>query len=362
MDVQHFSIPLSQFDATQLPAGAREPGTPAFSDAVLLYFVKKYATSGLSAVVTVDDEIRVTTFPNTYSDPMDVALDLLNQGDIKKAIPILESLARERPRNSEVLYNLGIAHSELGEFDQAIMRLKQLVKIDPTHANGLVGLGVAYQRLGNAALAEQFLTRAVEVEPSNPYAQRNLGSVLGGGGKLPAAIAHLRKAHELAPNDPAATFGLGRSLVDLGDDDGVDEGYKLLKEVIARFPGTKFDELAREACTAVAAKSMRARVGGGLRPDVVMYIVSAMDVFAKQGDAKRREIAFEIAMLGTKGLDINDPMPKYQLKSLPGNFSGLNLSAIMYAAFRQMEPSLNTGIDYSKEYDAAAALRGAGSS
>lgn len=358
MDVQHFSIPLSQFDATQLPADARDPATSAFKDAVLRYFVEKYATSGLSAVVAVDDEIRVTTFPNSYSDPMDVALDLLNQGDIKKAVPILESLARERPRDRDVLYNLGIAHSELGEFDQAIMRLKQLVKIDPTHANGLVGIGVAYQRLGNTALAEQFLTRAVDVEPSNPHAQRNLGSVLGSGGKLSAALTHLRKAHELAPNDPAATFGLARSLVDLGGEDNVDEGDRLFKDVIARFPGTHFDEMARESRTALAAKAVHARVGGGLRPDVVMYIASAMDVFVNQGDAKRREIAFEIAMLGTKGLDINDPTQKYQLKSLPGNFSGLNLSAIMYAAFRQMEPSLNTGIDYSKEYDAATALRG----
>jgi hypothetical protein len=75
-------------------------------------------------------------------------------------------------------------------------------------------------------------------------------------------------------------------------------------------------------------------------------------------ETKRREIAFEVAILGTKGLDINDPTKRYELKSLPGTFSGLHLLAIMYTAFGQMDPSLDSGIDFSKEYQAAMALRG----
>lgn len=64
--------------------------------------------------------------------------------------------------------------------------------------------------------------------------------------------------------------------------------------------------------------------------------------------------------VGTQSRDINDPTRKYQLKSLSGKFSGLSLSAIMYAAFRQMEPSLNMGIDDGKECGAATTLRGSG--
>lgn len=89
----------------------------------------------------------------------------------------------------------------------------------------------------------------------------------------------------------------------------------------------------------------------------MMYITGAIETFERLGDAKRREIGFEVAMLGNSGLEINDPAQKYQLKSLPGDFSGLHLVAIMYTAFRQMDPSLNAGIDFSKEYEAALSFR-----
>ncbi len=36
-------------------------------------------------------------------------------------------------------------------------------------------------------------------------------------------------------------------------------------------------------------------------------------------------IVYGIAMLGTKGLSVKDPSGKYALRSLPGNFSGLQL-------------------------------------
>jgi len=46
-----------------------------------------------------------------------------------------------------------------------------------------------------------------------------------------------------------------------------------------------------------------------------------------------KRIGFEIAMKGRGGFDTTDPAPKYQLKSLPGDFSGLNLVCYMYVAF-----------------------------
>jgi len=63
-------------------------------------------------------------------------------------------------------------------------------------------------------------------------------------------------------------------------------------------------------------------------------------------------------VLGSSGLDVNSPEPKYELKELPGKFSPLNLCAWMYVAFQQISPETNMGIDFSKEYTAALALRG----
>ena len=90
----------------------------------------------------------------------------------------------------------------------------------------------------------------------------------------------------------------------------------------------------------------------------MMYIAGALDSFKKQGAQKRQAIALEIAILGRSGLDINDPDEKYSLKSLPGKFSGLHLLAIMYTAFQQIDPTMDTGVDFAAEYKAAMEMQG----
>ena len=89
--------------------------------------------------------------------------------------------------------------------------------------------------------------------------------------------------------------------------------------------------------------------------DAVMYITYAIKILTKEGATRRQQIALEIALKGQSGLDINDPEPKYTLKTLPGKSSGLHLFSIMYAAFRQIDPSMDAGIDPSAEYQTAAA-------
>ena len=69
-------------------------------------------------------------------------------------------------------------------------------------------------------------------------------------------------------------------------------------------------------------------------------------------------IGVEIAILGQNGLDLTIPNKKYTLRSLPGEFSGLHLCSIMYAAFKQFAPNDDVGIDFSKEYKAAKASFG----
>jgi hypothetical protein len=89
----------------------------------------------------------------------------------------------------------------------------------------------------------------------------------------------------------------------------------------------------------------------------MMYIAGALQTFKKLGAQKRQAIALEIAVLGRNGLDINDPADKYTLKSLPGKFSGLHLLAIMYTAFRQIDPTMETGADFGAEYQAALEMQ-----
>ena len=113
---------------------------------------------------------------------------------------------------------------------------------------------------------------------------------------------------------------------------------------------------AEQSRTAFGNKRLKAGSVGGFRPDVMMYIAGALQTFKLLGPAKRQAIALEIAMLGRLGLDINDPADKYKLKSLPGKFTGLHLLAIMFTAFRQIDPTMETGADFGAEYQAALQL------
>jgi Flp pilus assembly protein TadD len=340
-----FTLPVTRFDTNLLPPDARQIGTEPFKQAVLAHFAAQYASRGEQAVVSVDaKEISVLVVPRG-ENPFGFVLSMLQSGRIKEATPYLEALTKTDPGNAEVLYNLGVAYSELGHYDEAIIRLKRVVSLSPKHARAWTAIGVAYQRMGKRDQAMEPFQKAVEADPTDGYAQRNLGAMLMSTDRKQEALQHLREAYKALPDDPQTSYGLAAALEAAGGDENVTEADRLYRLVVERFPA----EPARQARTKLAHETMRSQVGGGLRPDVLMYIAGALDTFEKVGPAKQKQIAFEIALKGQSGLNINDPEQKYTLKSLPGTFSGLHLVSIMYTAFRQIDPEMDVGVDLQKE-------------
>ena len=352
-----FTIPLHRFDTNLLPADARQVGTDAFKTAVMMHFAAEYAAQGQTAMVTVDDqEITVMAFPAEAS-ALDFVMPMLKAGKIAEAVPYLESLTKSAPANAEVLYNLGIAYSELGQYDEAIIRLKRAVQLDPGHAHAWVGIGTAYHRMRKPEEALDAFEKAVEANPDDGYTRRNLGGLLIGFKRIDEAVTHLRRALDLMPDDPQAIFGLATALEQLSTREADEEADGLYLRFIEEHPNSPMAEQAEKARTAFAHKRLKSSAVGGFRPDVMMYISSALQTFKQLGQQQCRTIALEIAMLGRNGLDINDPTDKYTLKALPGRFSGLHLLAIMYTAFRQIDPTMDTGADFSAEYQAALEMQ-----
>jgi hypothetical protein len=114
--------------------------------------------------------------------------------------------------------------------------------------------------------------------------------------------------------------------------------------------------MARTALSRIAQDSFKSATPGMLRMDAVMYCLGAMERFDAMSRDEVQDITFEIAMLGTRGLDVNDSTQKYQLRSLSGNFSGLHLVFIEYVGFKIVDSSLDLGFDLSKEYATAESL------
>lgn len=90
---------------------------------------------------------------------------------------------------------------------------------------------------------------------------------------------------------------------------------------------------------------------------VAFYCLDALNYFATVPREQLQAVTFEIALLGRSGLDPNNRTSKYNLASLPGKtFSALQLLAWMYTGFQELEPGLDSGLDFAKELEMARAM------
>ena len=358
MEPLSFRILLSDFDVDVLPVGSDllKDDPERLREAVTDFFVRHFRKIGGRAQVASDGKtVSIQWYPDALSGRdaiVDYSIELLRQGDYGNAEPLLRTILSRYPEDSKVLMNYGMMLSDVGRLDEAVEHLSHASRVTPDSADVWNALGVAYQRRGDRDSAKAALKRSEDIEPDNPYMLRNLGALLADDSPE-HALAYLEKAVELLPDDQQAGYGYALCLHQLGR---FDEADSVLIRVIEIAPHTEVAERCRELRTDIAQKNLRGAVGGGLRPDVVMYCVAALEKAAEVGPEEMQRITFEIALLGRSGLDINDPAQKYQLKSLPGKFSGLQLLSYMYVGFRQLDRSMETGADFSKEYREAERL------
>jgi tetratricopeptide (TPR) repeat protein len=341
------------------PAHPSELSSTAFLAAARAFYERQFG-GGTVLVEPAPGGILVAwTPPEADLDPLQYAVTLLERRQYVIAVPILQTLLREDPRNPVVLFNLGMAQSDLGKLDEALAHLQELTRQDANHAHGWVALGVAQTRAGRPDDAIETLRKAVVIAPDDPYARRNLGGLLGSKGLFDEALDHLREAVRLLPSDQQAIYGLAQALIKLGGDDHIAEADALLSKAIALEPDSEVAERCRSDRSRIAQNRFRSNAGAQVRMDAVMYCLGALQKFAQMSKEEVRAVAFEIAMLGTRGLDVNDPSQQYQLRSFPGRFSGLHLVAIEYVGFKIVDPNVDLGFDLSQEYRHAQLLAGA---
>ena len=106
-------------------------------------------------------------------------------------------------------------------------------------------------------------------------------------------------------------------------------------------------DIAKARLTAKSESVLKAN--DEVRQDVVEFMRKALKRFKGMSTEDIQCIALEIAVLGTKGLGINDSKKTYIIDSLPGEFTALELVSIMYAAFQQFAPESDIGIDLGVE-------------
>ena len=350
-----FTLAWDDIAPAALPEDSRQPGSDSFRRAVTLFLQGQYEPLGGKARIIFNDAERTLTVqwakPKGLKRVEDSARDALARGEFGVAIPLLKALIAAEPGNAPLLYNLGMVYSDQGRLEEAKVLLRQAASLNPDNAQIVVAIGVAYARAGDLAAAVETLDRATKIDPEDPFAHQNLGACLLKQGEAERAADHFRRSLRRDPGNLRSRFGLAQSLETLGRLHDADEVYQ---EIIKEAAHTPVGEWSKEGRTRIAHALLRK--GGDDRPDVLMYCLGALERFEGMSRQEIQAIGQEIAILGMKGLDINDPSKKYTLRLLPGEFSGLHLVSIMYVAYQQFAPDMDVGIDLAREYAAAREL------
>lgn len=352
-----FSISFDDIDISQLPADARDLSSKKFIKAVQAFVEQQFSSFKGKVQIRVDENERKVHVKWSESidspDPMAVVLQLINQGESQSAINLLKIMVLQTPNDFTCHYNLGMLYSDTGKIEQAMNHLNIALNLRPESTNAAIALAVAELKDNLIERAIHRLKAIDRLEKDNPLVLKNLGGAyLKLGNNLDAETV-LSRAAALAPNDIQILYGLGSAFE---RNNKLSDAGKIYSEILSLDSHSQVANLAREGRSRIAWAFFASKSEGMERLDAVMYCVGAMERFSSMNVAEVQSIGFEIAVLGMKGLDINNPEKQYKLKSLDGQFSGLHLVCLMYVAFKKLSPTMDTGFDLSKEYASALAL------
>jgi tetratricopeptide (TPR) repeat protein len=347
-----FQRPLTSLDLTGLP-----PTTDAgFEEAVIMQYAMQYAAKGWTAAVVVSDGmVRVVAVPQQGIEPKTYLMGLLHHGYIEDALPGLEAMYG-MVDDPDICFNYGVALSELGRVEESLVPLNKCLKLDPSYDNAAIAIGVSLSKLERYDEAELVLKTAAKIQPDNALVKQNLAATLARAGKFVEALPYFRQAASLAPDNPAVLIGLARCL------DSIDahqkEALKVYKDIVKKFPDSQFVESAKQNLNRAGTADLRKVVDDGYRPDAVEYMIGAMKRFAEIPREQVGRVAMEIARLGETGLEINNPLKRYSLTNLDGDFSGLQLLCYMHVGMALFDPKVDCGSGLQREYEMAKGITG----
>jgi hypothetical protein len=132
-------------------------------------------------------------------------------------------------------------------------------------------------------------------------------------GRYDDSLSEIQKCLSVAPDDIAMMIAYGDCLVELDRSDKSDAHYRM---VVKTGGPQHLADLAKARPTEKSEKALRS--SGDVRPDVVQYMKDALKRFKSMDVTQIQNIAFEVGLLGDKGLNINEPTKKYRIKAWSG--------------------------------------------
>lgn len=154
------------------------------------------------------------------------------RGDLQGARKVLETAVERWPKDTELLYSLGIALDKLDLRDEGIAVMERIIGLDPEHADALnyVGYTLADERR-DLDRALVLITKALEVEPDSGYIIDSLAWLHYRKGEFAQAWEEIRRAVERVADDPIIWEHYGDVAKAAGRLDKAREGYRNSLEI-----------------------------------------------------------------------------------------------------------------------------------
>jgi Tfp pilus assembly protein PilF len=145
-----------------------------------------------------------------------------------EAMPILDAVIAEEPRNAFAHMLLGSTHLGMRQYPRAIQELKAYVALAPTSAQAHQWIAVAHANLGDRPNALREAGAALAIDPHLSDARVLRAGVFSALGRRAEAVQELRAAVASDPEKPPLRMSLAEVLSDAGQPDEGEAEYRAI--------------------------------------------------------------------------------------------------------------------------------------
>ena len=205
---------------------------------------------------------------------LNLAVQLLEQGKVQQALPLLVGQCEKAPRDAHAWFLLGACNHQAKKLEDALQALERALSIDPRHiqarcakgavlcdlgrkqealhvyrkalhlaptdAQLLLNMGVVLEQTGDLRGALERYDLVLKHHPGFSSAQLNRGALLIRLGRLEEALSNNKRLADLHPEWEHAQFNLGEVLLTLGRWEEALAAYERALAISPRFPKAHF--------------------------------------------------------------------------------------------------------------------------
>lgn len=227
--------------------------------------------------------------PKNSQDFYQAARDLVGQGKVRDAMPLLEQATRQDPQMVPAWLLLGRCYEGLSRDKEALACYTVCVALGPDNPQAFFSRGVIHLRQKDYGLAQADFSRALALEPGNPDAHFNRALAEHGLGRTREALADLDRGLALKTTSTRVFFVRARVKDQAGDAEGArrdrEEGLKRQPVDELSWSARGFARMATDPTGALADFDKALEINPRSPPALMNLAHLQAERFGKPGEA-----------------------------------------------------------------------------